>query len=45
MKSCLFVLFGISVLTALALSLGTIFFISADTKVKEVEATEVEVTE
>ncbi|MFC5049924.1 hypothetical protein ACFPK9_04795 [Rubritalea spongiae] len=35
MKSCLFVLIGMSVLAALAITLGTIFFISADTKVKE----------
>ncbi|MGJ8671665.1 hypothetical protein [Rubritalea sp.] len=35
MKSCLFILLGISILAGLVLTLGSIFFISADTKVKE----------
>ncbi|MFC4995440.1 hypothetical protein [Rubritalea tangerina] len=35
MKSCLFILIAVFILAGLGLSLGTIFFVSADTKVLE----------
>jgi len=37
MKSCLFIIIGVLILAGLVLSLGTLFFISSDTKVKEAE--------
>ena len=42
MKSCLFILVAVFVLAGLGLSLGTIFFVSADTKVLEAEAPTIE---
>ncbi|WP_165788831.1 hypothetical protein [Rubritalea profundi] len=38
MKSCLFIIIGVLILAGLVLSLGTLFFINSDTKVKEAEA-------
>jgi phosphotransferase system glucose/maltose/N-acetylglucosamine-specific IIC component len=44
MKSCLFIIIGVLILAGLVLSLGTLFFISADTKVKEAGVETEEVT-
>jgi phosphotransferase system glucose/maltose/N-acetylglucosamine-specific IIC component len=44
MKSCLFIIVAVLILAGLVLSLGTLFFISSDTKVLEVEVETEETT-